>query len=238
MIDYIKILKIVLTKINDTIKLHTKKLNNDKFEPNKDPELRKLLIMHPIIYSIGLLATTLPLFFIIISLCKSQTIAMTKLILTICTLIVGIILLLIDLKTYNNIIKIRYKLTKQHNDFIWEATKTIEIAKTKELLESFTDEKIENKDVNSLIHYGYYGSSNIPVKGNLYEIPIKTMLQKANVKSIQNLYKNINFLSNYYLMNYVEDDEYTWITKQLNAFYNSEVTEDIDNIELLKNLKN
>lgn len=124
MIDYIKILKIVLTKINDTIKLHTKKLNNDKFEPNKDPELRKLLIMHPILYYIGMLATILPLFFIIISLCKSQTIAMTKLILTICTLIVGIILLLIDLKTYNNIIKIRYKLTKQHNDFIWETTKT------------------------------------------------------------------------------------------------------------------
>lgn len=238
MIDYIKILKIVLTEINNTIKLHTKKLNNDKFEPNKDPELRKLLIMHPMIYSIGLLATTLPLFFIIISLGKSQTTSMTKLILTICTLIVGIILLLIDLKTYNNIIKIRYKLTKQHNDFIWEATKTIEIAKTKELLESFTNEKIENKDVNSLINYNYYGDSNIPVKGNLYEIPIKTMLQKANVKSIQNLYKNINFLSDYYLMNYVEDDEYTWITKQLNAFYNSEIAEDIDDIELLKNLKN
>ena len=238
MIDYIKILKIVLTKINDTINVHTKKLNNDKFEPNKDPELRKLIIMHPIIYCIGLLATILPLFSIIISLCKSQTTSMTKLILTICTLIVGIILLLIALKTYNNIIKIRYKLTKQHNDFIWEATKTIEIAKTKELLERFTDEKIENKDVNSLINYNYYGDSNIPVKGNLYEIPIETMLQKANVKSIQNLYKNINFLSDYYLMNYVEDDEYTWITKQLNAFYNSEVTEDIDNIELLKNLKN
>lgn len=238
MIDYIKILKIVLTKINDTINVHTKKLNNEKFEPNKDPELKKLLLIHTIIYFIGLTATILPLLFIIIDLCESPTIAMTKLILTICTLIVGIILLLIDLKTYNNIIKIRYKLTKQHNDFIWEATKTIEIAKTKELLESFTDEKIENKDVNSLIHYGYYNSSNIPVKGNLYKIPIKTMLQKANVKSIQNLYKNIDFLYKYYLNNYVEDDEYTWMTKQLNAFYNSEVTEDTDNIELLKNLKN
>jgi hypothetical protein len=118
MIDYIKILKIVLTEINNTIKVHTKKLDNDKFKPDKNPELRKLLIMHPMIYSIGLLATILPLFFIIISLSKSQTIAMTKLILTICTLIVGITLLLIDLKTYNNIIKIRYRLTKQHNDFI------------------------------------------------------------------------------------------------------------------------
>ena len=35
------------------------------------------------------------------------------------------------------------------------------------------------------------------------------MLQKANVKSIQNLYKNINFLHNYYLKNYVDDNEYT-----------------------------
>lgn len=43
MIDYIKILQIVLTKINDTIKLHTKKLDNEKFDPNKDPELRSLL---------------------------------------------------------------------------------------------------------------------------------------------------------------------------------------------------
>jgi len=89
MIDYIKILKIVLTEINNTIKVHTKKLDNDKFKPDKNPELRKLLIMHPMIYSIGLLATILPLFFIIISLSKSQTIAMTKLILTICTLLYG-----------------------------------------------------------------------------------------------------------------------------------------------------
>ena len=64
------------------------------------------------------------------------------------------------------------------------------------------------------------------------------MLQTTNVKSIQNLYKNIEFLYNYYLKNYVEDDQYTWITKQLNAFYNGNITENIDSIELLKNLKN
>lgn len=38
MIDYIKILRIVLKKINDTIKLHTNKLNY-KFDPNKHSEL-------------------------------------------------------------------------------------------------------------------------------------------------------------------------------------------------------
>ena len=33
MIDYIKILKIVVNKINDTIQPHTDELNNKKFEP-------------------------------------------------------------------------------------------------------------------------------------------------------------------------------------------------------------
>lgn len=129
-------------------------------------------------------------------------------------------------------------MTRQHDKYIWKTKKNIEITKTKELLKDFTGEKIEDKDVDSLINCHYYGSSNIPVKGNLYQIPLKTMLQKANVKSIQNLYKNIDFLHCYYLKNYVEDNEYTWITKQLNAFYNGNITENIDSIELLKNLKN
>lgn len=129
-------------------------------------------------------------------------------------------------------------MTRQHDKYIWKTKKNIEITKTKELLKDFTGEKIEDKDVDSLMSCHYYGSSNIPVKGNLYQIPLKTMLQTTNVKSIQNLYKNIEFLYNYYLKNYVEDDQYTWITKQLNAFYNGNITENIDSIELLKNLKN
>lgn len=36
----------------------------------------------------------------------------------------------------------------------------------------------------------------------------------------------------------VDDDEYTWITKQLNAFYNGDVTQTIDTFKLFKNLKN
>ena len=243
MIDYIKILRIVLNKINDTIKLHTDELNNNKFEPKKDPKLRKPICIHKILYHVGIIAT-LPSFFIMfIHLLALDDKTITNIIhdsifIYLCPiLIVGIILLSIDLKIYNNINETICEMVQQNDSFIYNTKQNITITKTKKLLKDFTNEEIDDEDIKSLINYNYYGSSNIPVKGNLYDIPIKTMLQKANVKSIQNLYKNIYFLYKYYLNNYVEDNEYTWITKQLNAFYNSEVTEDIDNIELLKNLK-
>ena len=243
MIDYIKILKIVLKEINNTIKLHTDKFNTDKFEPTKDPKLRKSIVIRNILYNIGLITTVPPLALIIFwsmeaVIFKINTINTKILIIMGCITIVGIILLSITSKISKKLDKTICEMTRQHDIFIFETIKNIEITKTKELLKDFTREEIEDKDVDSLITYNYYGSSTIPVKGNLYEIPIKTMLQKANIKSIQNLYKNIYFLYKYYLNNYAEDDEYTWITKQLNAFYNSDVTENINNIELLKNLKN
>lgn len=252
MIDYIKILKIVLNKINNTIKLYTEKLDDNKFEPTEEPELKKPMFIHKILYNVGLIATFMPLFIIfsywvvtdnaISNIIHNRTLILFGIPFNItiicCTTIVGIILFLTDLKMYTKTHNIICKMTAQHDKFIYESKKNIKITKTKELLKDFTNEEIDNNDIKSLINYHYYGSSNIPVKGNLYEIPIKTMLQKANVKSIQNLYKNIDFLHCYYLKNYVEDNEYTWITKQLNAFYNSKITDDIDNIELLKNLRN
>lgn len=253
MIDYIKILEIVLNKINDTIKLYTDELiNNKKFEPTKDPKLRKHILIHNILYHIGLIITIIPLFIMFIYWVVTDD-AMTNIIhnhtfkvfgitfnvvITCCTTIIGIILLLTDLKMDDKTYKLICRMTEQHDKFIYESKQNITITKTKELLKNLTNEEIDDKDIKSLINYHYYGSSNIPVKGNLYKIPIQNMLQKVNVKSIQNLYKNIYFLYKYYLNNYIEDNEYTWITKQLNAFYNSKITEDIDDIELLKNLKN
>lgn len=253
MIDYIKILKIVLDKINNTIKLYTDELiNNNKFEPTEDPKLRKPILIHNILYYVGLTITVLPLFIMFIYWIETDD-AMTNIIrnhtfevfgitfnvvIMCCTTIIGIILLLTNSKIYNKTYKLICEMIQQNDKFIYDSKKNIEITKTKELLKDFTNEEIDDKDIKSLINYHYYGSSHIPVKGNLYKIPIKTMLQKVNVKSIQNLYKNIYFLYKYYLNNYAEDDEYTWITKQLNAFYNGNVTEDTDNIELLKNLKN
>lgn len=246
MIDYIKILKIVLNKINDTIKLHTDELNNKKFKPTEDPKLKKPILMHNILNRVGLIAIVIPLFIIVVywvvtpddfiaNIIHKHTFILFGII---CTIIVGIILLSIDAKINKKLNKTIYEMTRHHDKYIWKTKKNIEITKTKELLKDFTGEEIKDNEVDSLINYNYYGSSNIPVKGNLYEIPIKTMLQKANIKSIQNLYKNIYFLYKYYLNNYVEDDQYTWITKQLNTFYNGDVTENIDSIELLKNLKN
>lgn len=252
MIDYIKILRIVLNKINDTIKLHTDELNNKKFEPIQDPKLRKPIRLHNILSHVGLITTIMPLLIMFVYWVVTDN-AMTNIIhnntfklfgitfnviIICCITIIGIILLLTDSKMYDKTYKLICRMTEQHYKFIYESKQNIIITKTKELLKDFTNEEIDDNDIKSLINYHYYGNSNIPVKGNLYEIPIKTMLQKANVKSIQNLYKNIDFLYKYYLNNYVEDNEYTWITKQLNAFYNSKITDDIDNIELLKNLRN
>ena len=252
MIDYIKILRIVLNKINDTIKLHTDELNNKKFEPTKDPRLKMPILIHNILYYVGLIITITPLFIMFVywlvtdndmtNVIHNHTFILFgitfNVIIICCTTIIGIILLLTNLKIYNETYKLICEMIQQNDKFIYESKQNIIITKTKELLKDFTNEEIDDNDIKSLINYHYYGNSNIPVKGNLYEIPIKTMLQKANVKSIQNLYKNIYFLYKYYLNNYVEDNEYTWITKQLNAFYNSKITDDIDNIELLKNLRN
>lgn len=252
MIDYIKILKIVLNEINNTIKLYKDKLDDNKFEPTEESELKKPMFIHKILYNVGLIATFMPLFIIfsywvvtdnaISNIIHNRTLILFGIPFNItiicCTTIVGIILFLTDLKIYTKTNNIICKITAQHDKFIYESKKNIKITKTKELLKDFTGEEIDDNEIDSLINYNYYRSSNIPVKGNLYEIPIKTMLNKANIKSIQNLCKNIEFLHRYYLTNYVEDDEYTWITKQLNTFYNGDVTQTIDYIELFKNLKN
>lgn len=74
-------------------------------------------------------------------------------------------------------------------------------------------------------------------KGNLYSLPIITLLQETNIKSIKSLYENIEYLDTYYDNNYIEDERYHWINTQLNAFYNSNPT-DNTNISILENLKN
>lgn len=74
-------------------------------------------------------------------------------------------------------------------------------------------------------------------KGNLYSLPIITLLQETNIKSIKSLYENIEYLDTYYDNNYIEDERYHWINTQLNAFYSSNPT-DNTNISILENLKN
>jgi len=80
-------------------------------------------------------------------------------------------------------------------------------------------------------------NSTIYEKGNLYDLPIPTLLKEANIQSIKNLYENIQYLENYYNNNYINDEKYHWINTQLNAFYNSNPV-DNTNVDILKNLKN
>lgn len=95
------------------------------------------------------------------------------------------------------------------------------------------------EDILSFDNFCYDKPANNAVynKGNLYNLPIPTLLKEANIQSIKNLYENIQYLDNYYNTNYIEDTKYHWINTQLNAFYNSNPV-DNTNADILKNLKN
>lgn len=73
-------------------------------------------------------------------------------------------------------------------------------------------------------------------KGNLYDLSIVKLLETANIKSTKNLLSNIQYLNKYYTNNYINDNRYNWINKQLNEFYNP-TQPDVNN-DILKNLKN
>lgn len=98
---------------------------------------------------------------------------------------------------------------------------------------------ITKEDILSFDNFCYDKPADNAVynKGNLYDLPIPTLLKEANIQSIKNLYNNINFLDNYYNNNYINDEKYHWINTWLNAFYNSNPV-DNTNVDILKNLKN
>lgn len=73
-------------------------------------------------------------------------------------------------------------------------------------------------------------------KGNLYNLSIVKLLETVNIKSTKNLLSNIQYLNEYYTNNYINDDRYHWVNKQLNEFYNP-TQPDVNN-NILKNLKN
>lgn len=90
-------------------------------------------------------------------------------------------------------------------------------------------------------HFDCTMPSHFPVnkqyeRGNLYDLPVAKLLDTVNIKSTKNLLSNILYLNNYYKNNYVNDNRYDWVNKQLNEFYNP--TEPITNNDILKNLKN
>ena len=98
---------------------------------------------------------------------------------------------------------------------------------------------ITKEDILSFDGFDYDKPADTTIydKGNLYNLPLQTILKETNIQSIKNLYDNINFLDDYYDNNYINDDRYHWINVQLNAFYNSNLTDDT-NADILRNLKN
>lgn len=123
---------------------------------------------------------------------------------------------------YNNEITVSYQLetanTLPNNDLTSD-----DILKFTEFYqETFYEDRYDKPEYN---------------KGNLYSLPILTLLTDTNIKSIKSLYENIEYLDAYYDNNYIEDERYHWINVQLNAFYNSNPV-DNTNIAILKNLKN
>lgn len=98
---------------------------------------------------------------------------------------------------------------------------------------------ITKEDILSFDNFSYDKPADATIydTGNLYNLPLPTILKETNVQSIKNLYDNINFLDDYYDNNYINDDRYHWINVQLNAFYNSNPT-DNTNADILRNLKN
>ena len=90
-------------------------------------------------------------------------------------------------------------------------------------------------------HFECTMPSHFPVnkqyeRGNLYDLPVVKLLETVNVKSTKNLLSNILYLNDYYKNNYVNDNRYDWVNKQLNEFYNP--TEPTTNDSILRNLKN
>lgn len=90
-------------------------------------------------------------------------------------------------------------------------------------------------------HFECTMPSHFPVnkqyeRGNLYDLPVTKLLETVNVKSTKNLLSNILYLNDYYKNNYVNDNRYDWVNKQLNEFYNP--TEPTTNNSILRNLKN
>lgn len=69
---------------------------------------------------------------------------------------------------------------------------------------------ITKEDILSFDNFSYDKPADATIydKGNLYNLPLPTILKETNVQSIKNLYDNINFLDDYYNNNYINDDRY------------------------------
>lgn len=235
MIDYITIMRKIILFINSAV-------TNERIDKHVNDAKKHLSKSQTVIYEIYKWAE--PLYLTVVGMFVTGYIICTKLQPSFISILIAIAIFLIaSLVISVTFILITPNYVYQLND---NAIKEIEL----ETVNILPDESISLEDIVSfnkwynneaVQHFECTMPNHFDVKpqyqkGNLYNLPVVKLLEAVNVKSTKNLLSNILYLNNYYKNNYVNDNRYDWVNKQLNEFYNS--TEPITNNDILKNLKN
>ena len=235
MIDYITIMRKIILFINSAV-------TNERIDKHVNDAKKHLSKSQTVIYEIYNWAETLYLtvigIFIIGYLIhiKEQTTFTNMLIAIAIFLIASLVISVTFILTTTNYV---YQLNNN-------AIKEIEL----ETASILPDESISLEDIMSFNKYynneavqhfectmpNHFNVKPQYQKGNLYDLPIVKLLETVNIKSTKNLLSNIQYLNKYYTNNYINDNRYDWINKQLNEFYNP-TQPDVNN-DILKNLKN
>lgn len=235
MIDYITIMRKIILFINSAV-------THEKINKHINDAKKHLSKSQTVIYEIYKRAE--PLYLIICTMFVTGYIICTKKQSSIDSMLIAIAIFLIA----SLIISVTFILITQ--DYIYQlndnAIKEIEL----ETISILPDESVSLEDIVSFNKYynneavqhfectmpNHFNVKPQYQKGNLYDLPIVKLLKTVNIKSTKNLLSNIQYLNEYYKNNYINDNRYDWINKQLNEFYNPTQPNADNNI--LKNLKN
>ena len=235
MIDYITIMRKIILFINSAV-------THEKIDKHVNDAKKHLSKSQTVIYEIYKWAETLYLtvvgMFVIgyLIYTKKQTPFIDMLIAIAIFLIISLVILIIF-----RLVTTNYVYQLNDNDI-----KEIEL----ETVMILPDESISLEDIVSFNKYynneavqhfecampNHFDVKPQYQKGNLYDLPVVKLLETVNIKSTKNLLSNIQYLNEYYTNNYINDNRYDWINKQLNEFYNP-TQPDVNN-DILKNLKN
>lgn len=224
MIDYIKIMNLIIAFIKLTpIPIDVNKLLNDSEVITINlPILPKINLTSNMMSNISLAAVGICMLTIILiaiitaSMTEQSRDAISSYLISgLWISFILIIIIMITSKSFTN----KYEILRNNAKIKYENETVIsyqlEHANTLPNGDLTTDDIIKLKDF-------CYNKPNDPTiydKGNLYDLPIPTLLKEANIQSIKNLYENIQYLDNYYNTNYIEDTKYHWINTLRMKFY-------------------
>ena len=235
MIDYITIMRKIILFINSAV-------THEKIDKRVNDAKKHLSKSQTVIYEIYKWAETL--YLTVVGMFVTGYIICTKLQPSFISMLIAIAIFLIASMVISiTFILITPNYVYRLND---NAIKEIEL----ETASILPDESISLEDIVSFNRYynneavqhfecampNHFDVKPQYQKGNLYDLPVVKLLETVNIKSTKNLLSNIQYLNEYYTNNYINDNRYDWINKQLNEFYNP--TQPYVNNDILKNLKN